>query len=192
MSNFTIQDTNIEGLTIIITLVYKDHRGFFTETWQKKTFEQLGINADFVQDNHSRSKKGVLRGIHFQEKHKQAKLVRCIRGKIMDIAVDLREGSKTFGQHYKVILSDTNHKLLFIPEGFGHGFLSLEDDSELFYKTTDYYCPNCESGIFYNDIDLKIDWQSKEFGIDEMILSEKDKKLPTLTEWLKNRDNKGL
>src|SRR6056297_3950541 len=103
MSNFTIQDTNIEGLTIINTLVYKDHRGFFTETWQKKTFEQLGINADFVQDNHSRSKKGVLRGIHFQEKHKQAKLVRCIRGKILDIAVDLREGSKTFGQSFNLI-----------------------------------------------------------------------------------------
>src|SRR6056297_1966187 len=132
MSNFTIQDTNIEGLTIINTLVYKDHRGFFMETWQKKTFEQLGINVDFVQDNFSRSKKGVLRGIHFQEEHKQSKLVRCIRGTILDIAVDLRESSKSFGQHYKIILSDKNHKLLFIPEGFGHGFLALEDDSELF------------------------------------------------------------
>src|SRR6056297_1823850 len=118
MSNFTKQETTIEGLTVINIKVFEDKRGFFMETWQKKAFEQLGINADFVQDNHSKSKKGVLRGIHFQEKHFQAKLVRCVKGKIMDIAVDLREGSKTFGQYFKVILSETNHLLLFIPEGF--------------------------------------------------------------------------
>src|SRR6056297_3138236 len=120
MNNFTIQSTDIKGLIVINTNVYKDNRGFFMETWQKKAFEQLGINADFVQDNHSKSKKGVLRGIHFQEKHMQAKLVRCVKGKIMDIAIDLREGSKSFGQYFKLILTETKNKLLFIREGFGH------------------------------------------------------------------------
>ena len=192
MSNFTKQETTIEGLTVINIKLYEDKRGFFMETWQKKAFEQLGINADFVQDNHSKSKKGVLRGIHFQEKHMQAKLVRCVKGKIMDIAIDLREGSKSFGQYFKLILTETKNKLLFIPEGFGHGFLSLQDDSELFYKTTDYYCPKCENGIVFNDPDLKIDWQTKELGIESIVLSEKDQDLPTLKDWLKSRDNKGL
>jgi len=190
--NFTYQATTLEGLSVIIPKVYEDNRGFFMETWQKETFEQLGIVCNYVQDNHSKSKKGVLRGIHFQEKHLQAKLVRCISGKILDVAVDLREGSKTFGQSFNLILSEENKKLLFIPEGFGHGFLALEDDSQLLYKTNAYYCPEYDSGIVFNDTDLDVDWQTEKFGIDEIILSEKDKKLQTFSEWLKKRNGRGL
>jgi len=192
MGRFKKQDTPIEGLFIIDTTTHKDNRGLFMETWQKRDFEQMGICADFVQDNHSKSKKGVLRGIHFQERHLQAKLVRCISGSILDIAVDLRQGSRTFGKSFQVILSEANQTILFIPEGFGHGFLALEADSQLLYKTTAYYCPKCDGGIRYDDPDLQINWQTKEHEIDTIILSEKDRELPTLSQWLEKRGQMGL
>jgi len=192
MGHFKTHDTAIDGLVLIKAQVFKDCRGFFMETWQKKAFEEMGIKSDFVQDNHSKSKKGVLRGIHFQETHLQAKLVRCISGSILDVAVDLREGSHTFGKSFQVVLSEANQSILYLPEGFGHGFLALEDDSQLLYKTTAYYCPKCDGGVRFDDSELNIDWQTKTYGIEELILSEKDKELPTLAQWLEKRGQMGL
>lgn len=192
MGRFKKHDTTIEGLVLINAQVFKDSRGFFMETWNKKGFEEMGISDDFVQDNHSKSQKGVLRGIHFQEEHLQAKLVRCVSGSILDVAVDLREGSSTFGKSFQIVLSEANQNILYIPEGFGHGFLALETDSQLLYKTTAYYCPKCDGGVRYDDPDLNINWQIETYGIEEVILSEKDKELPALTQWLEKRGQMGL
>jgi len=192
MAKFTKIPTTISGLFIIKSTVFGDDRGFFMETWNKRDFEEIGINMVFLQDNHSKSKRGVLRGIHFQEKCQQGKLVRCLKGKVLDIAVDLRENSKTFGEHYKVILSEKNQKQLLIPQGFGHAFLSLEEGSELVYKASNYYSSEFDSGILYNDEDIKIKWNFREYGLNDIILSQKDKRLPTLKEWIKKRGNKGL
>lgn len=192
MGKFKRIETPIKDLFVIEPTVFSDERGFFMESWNKRDFEEIGITDEFVQDNHSKSKKGVLRGIHFQEKHQQGKLVRCIKGSVLDIAVDLRNNSKTFGTFFKVVLTEENKKQLMIPKGFGHAFISLEDDTEFLYKTTDYYCSKCDGGIIFNDKDINIDWNLGEYGIHDIILSEKDRNLPTLKEWLSKRGNRGL
>ena len=176
MSKFKRIETGIEGLCIIEPTVFGDNRGFFLESYSKKEFESIGINEEFVQDNHSKSKKGVLRGLHFQTKHSQGKLVRVIKGSVYDVAVDIRKGSKTYGQWYGIELSEENKKMFYIPAGFAHGFLTLEDDTEFQYKCTDIYAPQYDSGIMYDDSDLNIDWKLKGYGIEELTLSEKDKK----------------
>ena len=165
-----ITKTDIEGLIIIEPQIFKDSRGAFFESWNAKKFKQLGINEDFVQDNQSVSSKGVLRGLHFQNPpYAQAKLVRVLKGSVLDIAVDLRKNSTTYGKHVSVILSEQNNKSFFIPKGFAHGFLSLEDNTVFNYKCSDYYKKESEGSLLCNDQDLKIDWQ-----IDNPLVSEKD------------------
>jgi len=171
--------TEFKGLYIIENDVYSDSRGWFTETYAKSNFEDKGIKADFIQDNHSYStNKGTLRGIHFQKEPKaQAKLVRCTRGAILDIAVDLRKGSDTYKKSYAVELSEENKKQLFIPKGFGHAFLTLENDVEVQYKVNEYYSKEHDRSIRYDDVELNIDWKT-----EKPILSEKDMNAPFLKE----------
>ena len=176
MNNFEVVETPIKGLVIIQPKVFGDERGFFLETYNKKSFKELGLTMEFVQDNHSKSKKGVLRGLHFQTKHTQGKLVRVAKGKVYDVAVDLRKNSKTFGKWYGVLLTEENKTMFYVPEGFAHGFLTLEDDTEFMYKCTDLYAPKYDSGILWSDTMIGIDWKFEEFGIDpsELTISEKD------------------
>ncbi|MEN2983916.1 MAG: dTDP-4-dehydrorhamnose 3,5-epimerase [Dictyoglomaceae bacterium] len=174
MGKFKFTEGPIKGLIIIEPTVYRDERGFFMETYNLKEFKEVGLNVDFVQDNHSRSKKGVLRGLHFQRRYPQGKLIRVIRGRIFDVAVDIRKESSTFGKWYGIELSEENKLMFYIPEGFAHGFLVLSEEAEVLYKTTEYYHPEDEGGIIWNDPDIGIKWPLEE--IDEIILSEKDKK----------------
>lgn len=168
-----IIETGFEGLYEIESNVFGDDRGYFFESFRKSTFEALGIRTDFVQDNESFSVKGTLRGLHYQkEPFAQAKLVRVALGKVLDVAVDLRAGSPTFGKHHTVILDAKRHNLFMVPAGFAHGFLALED-SVFSYKCSNYYDKASEGGIIWNDTTLNIDWQ-----IDNPIVSEKDKLLP--------------
>ncbi len=169
--------TKLEGVYILIPKVFGDHRGFFMESWSRRTMEEAGLFYDFVQDNHSLSTaKGTLRGIHFQKGDKaQAKLVRCVRGAVLDVAVDLRHDSPTYKQWIGVELSEENKKQLLIPRGFGHGFVTLTDHVEFLYKTDNYYAPEADGGIRWNDPDIGVDW-----GIDHPVLSEKDTKNPFL------------
>lgn len=169
--------TKLEGVYILIPKVFGDHRGFFMESWNRRTMEEAGLFYVFVQDNHSLSTaKGTLRGIHFQKGDKaQAKLVRCVRGAVLDVAVDLRHDSPTYKQWIGVELSEENKKQLLIPRGFGHGFVTLTDHVEFLYKTDNYYVPEADGGIRWNDPDIGVDW-----GIDHPVLSEKDTKNPFL------------
>lgn len=185
MGKFKKISTGIEGLFIIEPTVFGDERGFFIETYNKNDFAEIGISDEFVQDNHSKSKRGVLRGLHFQTKFPQGKLVRVIKGSVYDVAVDLRKNSKTFGKWFGIELSSNNKKMFFIPKGFAHGFLTLEDDSEFTYKCTDFYYPEYDSGIIWNDKDINIEWNFKKYMLEEqeIILSEKDKKLQTLEDY---------
>ena len=155
------------------------------ETYQKKDFEAVGVNVDFVQDNQSASRKGVLRGLHFQKQFPQDKLVRVIKGAVYDVCVDLREGSKTFGKWVGVELSEDNKKQFFVPKGFAHGFLVLSDYAEFVYKCSDFYHPNDEGGIAYNDPDIAVKWPMEE-GL-ELIMSEKDTKWGGLKEYVAER-----
>ncbi len=168
-----ITKTKLEGVVIIEPDVFGDNRGFFMESWNKKKMAEAGLDYDFVQDNHSKSTvKGTLRGIHFQKGNKaQAKLVRCVKGAVLDVAVDLRKNSPTFKQWVGVELSEDNKKQLLIPRGFGHGFVTLTNDVELLYKADNYYAPEDDAGIRWNDPDIGVEW-----GIENPILSEKDKK----------------
>ena len=177
MSKFKKIKTGIEGLYILEPTVFGDERGFFLETYNKKEFEKIGILDEFVQDNHSKSKKGVLRGLHFQTKHSQGKLVRVIKGSVYDVAVDIRKDSLTYGKWYGIELSAENKKMFFIPKGFAHGFLTLEDETEFQYKCTDIYAPEYEDGIIWNDKDIDINWNFKKYGLkkEDIVLSEKDK-----------------
>lgn len=186
MSKFKKVETGIEGLYIIEPTVFGDSRGFFMETWNKRDFQEIGLDMEFVQDNHSKSRKGVLRGLHFQTKNSQGKLVRCITGKVYDVAVDLRKNSKTFGKYYGIELSEDNKLMFYIPEGFAHGYLALTQEVEFLYKATNYYSPEYESGIIWNDEDINIEWPLKKYGLTEqdLILSEKDKKLQTFKEYI--------
>ncbi len=169
--------TKLNGVLIIEPDVFGDNRGFFMESWNKKKMEEVGLYYDFVQDNHSKSTvKGTLRGIHFQNGDKaQAKLVRCVKGAVLDVAVDLRQNSSTFKQWVGVELSEENKKQLLIPRGFGHGFVTLTDDVEFLYKADNYYAPEADAGIRWNDPDIGVGW-----GVESPILSEKDKKNPFL------------
>lgn len=172
-----ITKTKLDGVVIIEPDVFGDNRGFFMESWNKEKMEEVGLFYNFVQDNHSKSTvKGTLRGIHFQKGDKaQAKLVRCVKGAVLDIAVDLRKNSPTFKQWVGVELSAENKKQLLIPRGFGHGFVTLTDDVEFLYKADNYYAPEADAGIRWNDPDIGVEW-----GIENPILSEKDKKNPFL------------
>ncbi len=169
--------TELEGVFIIEPEVHGDARGFFLESWSRRDFEAVGLCYDFVQDNHSRStRKGTLRGIHFQRGDKaQAKLVRCVRGAVLDVAVDLRRASKTYKRWVSVELSEDNKRQFLIPRGFGHGFLTLTDEVEFLYKADNYYAPEADGGIRWNDPGLDIDW-----GIEDPVLSAKDRDLPWL------------
>ena len=166
----------IEGLCVIEPKVFGDARGYFMETYNEQDMEKAGLHYDFVQDNQSASKKGVLRGLHFQIHYPQDKLVRVIVGEVFDVAVDLREGSKTFGKWFGVRLSAENKKQFLIPKNFAHGFLVLSDYAEFCYKVTDFYHPNDEGGLMWNDPDIAVEWPLPEgVGPDNLILSDKDK-----------------
>lgn len=182
MGKYNRIETGIRDLIIIEPTVYGDNRGFFMETYTKRDFQEIGINLDFVQDNHSKSKKGVLRGLHFQTQHAQDKLIRVIKGSVYDVAVDMREGSPTFGKFFGLELSEENKKMFLIPKGFAHGFLALTEEVEFLYKVSDYYYPGFDSGLIWSDPELNIQWPLKENGIVEPLLSEKDKVLKTLRE----------
>ena len=174
--NMDFIKTEIEGVYVINPKVFGDNRGYFMETYNEKEFKENGLNYSFVQDNQSKSKKGVLRGLHFQKKHPQAKLVRVLEGEVFDAAVDLRKNSSTYGKYVGVILSGENKKMLMIPRGFAHGFVVLSDSATFAYKCDDLYYPEDEGGIIWNDKIINIDWPLKE----EILLSEKDKKHPSL------------
>lgn len=176
--SFEFEKLEINGLILVKPKVCADERGFFMESYKKSEFAAGGIDVEFVQDNHSKSTKGVLRGLHYQAKPKaQAKLIRCIKGKILDVAVDLRNDSQTLGEWIKVELSEENKHMLFIPDGFAHGFIVLSDEAEIAYKTSAEYSAEHDRGLLYNDKILNIDW-----GFNSPILSEKDKKQPTFNE----------
>ncbi|MGL5054432.1 MAG: dTDP-4-dehydrorhamnose 3,5-epimerase [Fusobacteriaceae bacterium] len=188
MAKFNKVETGIEGLYILEPVVFGDERGFFLESYSKRDFEEIGIPYEFVQDNHSKSKKGVLRGMHFQTQYSQDKLVRVVAGSVYDVVVDLRKESKTFGKYFGVLLTAQNKKQFFVPKGFAHGFLTLEDDTEFLYKCTEYYMPQFDSGILWNDSEVGIDWKLSEFQIteSELTLSEKDKKQQTLAQFIES------
>lgn len=177
MGKFRFSPAPLKGLIIIESTVFEDERGFFMETYSDRDFRDGGLHVSFVQDNHSYSRKGVLRGLHFQKIHPQGKLVRVIRGNIFDVVVDIRRSSPTFGQWYGVELSAENRKQLYIPPGFAHGFLSLSD-SEVLYKVTEYYHPADEGGIIWNDPDIGIEWPL--CGVP--VLSKKDQRWGFLRE----------
>ena len=174
----TFTKTEIDGVYIIEPKVFGDNRGYFMETYNENVFKANGLDYTFVQDNQSKSKKGVLRGLHFQKTHPQAKLVRVLEGEVLDVAVDLRKGSKTYGKWVGVVLSEENKKMFMIPRGFAHGFVVLSDTATFAYKCDEFYYPEDEGGIAWNDPDVGIDWQYE----GEPLLSEKDKKHPTLKE----------
>jgi dTDP-4-dehydrorhamnose 3,5-epimerase len=175
MEKFKVIETSIRDLIIIETKIFSDDRGFFVESYNLREFSNLGVNVNFVQDNHSFSRKGVLRGLHFQLKHLQGKLVRVISGKVFDVAVDLRLNSPTFGNWYGVELTEDNGLQFYIPPGFAHGFIALEDNTHFFYKCTNFYFPEDELGIVWNDPLLNIQWPIDQ--VNEVIISDKDKKL---------------
>ncbi len=169
-----VLELKIKDLKLIEPKVFEDQRGFFLESYSKTKLSQIGINVEFVQDNHSRSSRNVLRGLHFQAPpYAQDKLVRVINGTVLDVALDLRLGSPTYGEYEIVELSDQNKRMFFIPKGFAHGFVVLSDSVDFLYKTSEYYHPESDGGIIWNDPDLNIDWT-----IQNPIISEKDSKLP--------------
>ena len=179
MGKFKFIKTSIEGLFIIEPMEFGDDRGYFMETYHAEEFKDAGLDLNFVQDNQSKSKKGVLRGLHFQYTKPQGKLVRALRGVVFDVAVDLRNNSPTYGKWEGIILSEENKKQFYVPEGFAHGFVVLSDEAEFTYKCTNFYDSEDEGGILWNDPSISIDWP---IDIDEVILSEKDKKWDTLKE----------
>ena len=183
--NFVFTRTSIEGVIIVDVKSYDDDRGYFMETYKRPDFAVGGIDVDFVQDNQSSSTKGVLRGLHFQINHPQSKLVRVVSGVVFDVAVDLREGSPTYGKWEGVVLSAENKRQFFIPRGFAHGFLVLSDMAEFCYKCDDVYHPNDEGGLMWNDPAIGIEWPALQgdagFDPSKIVLSEKDKRYPSLS-----------
>lgn len=178
----------IEGLKVIEPAVFGDARGYFMETYNYNDFKEAGIDCEFVQDNQSSSTKGVLRGLHFQINFPQDKLVRVVNGEVFDVAVDLRKGSKTFGKWYGVVLSAENKKQFFIPKDFAHGFIVLSDEAEFCYKVTDFYHPNDEGGLMWNDPEIGVEWpMPKGMTEKDLILSDKDKVHPSFSEYVKNQ-----
>lgn len=177
MAKFKFIKTEIDGVVIVEPTVFGDHRGYFMETYNYNEFKQGGIDAVFVQDNQSKSRKGVLRGLHFQKTHSQAKLVRVVKGEVFDVAVDLRKDSPTFGKWVGVHLSAENKRQFFIPKHFAHGFLVLSDEAEFVYKCDDFYHPEDEGGLRWDDPDVGIEWPELDV---ELLLSDKDKQNPYL------------
>lgn len=175
-------ETGIEGLVVLEPRIFEDERGYFFESYNSRAFAELGLPSKFVQDNVSRSKKNVLRGLHFQNPNPQGKLVRVTAGAVWDVAVDIRPGSKTFGQHFGLELSADNRKLFYIPEGFAHGFCTLSEWADFHYKCTALYSPADDSGLLWNDPELGIKWPVKE-----PILSKKDAGLKSLSEYKKTQ-----
>ena len=175
-------ETKISDVIIIEPSVFIDERGYFLETYNQNKFEEAVGMTSFIQDNESKSSKGVLRGLHFQKPpFEQAKLVRCIEGEVLDVAVDIRKNSKTYGQHIAVILSGENKRQLFVPRGFAHGFLVLSDNATFAYKVDNTYAPEHDAGIRWNDKELSIQWSMKE---NEVTVSDKDALLPTLSDFI--------
>ena len=183
------KDVNgIEGLCIIEPKVFGDARGYFMETYNENDMKAAGLDYKFVQDNQSASSKGVLRGLHFQIHYPQDKLVRVVSGEVYDVAVDLREGSKTFGKWAGVLLTAENKKQFMIPKGFAHGFIVLSDHAEFCYKVTDFYHPNDEGGLMWNDPDIAVEWPMPEgMGPDDLNLSDKDKVNWSYKDYLQKR-----
>jgi dTDP-4-dehydrorhamnose 3,5-epimerase len=165
-----VQETNLPGVLVATPRVFGDERGFFLQTFQLRQYEQLGIRGPFVQDNHSRSSRGVLRGLHYQLRHPQGKLISVIRGEILDVAVDIRRGSPSFGEWTGVRLSEQNHRQIFVPPGFAHGFCVLSETADIVYKCTEYYTPGDEYGVLWSDPALQVEWD-----VENPILSEKDR-----------------
>lgn len=180
MGYFNFINTPIDGLVIIEPKVFGDHRGYFFEAYNYEDFKSAGLDMTFVQDNQSKSRKGVLRGLHFQTEKPQGKLVRVISGEVFDVAVDLRKGSPTYKEWYGLILSAENKRQFYIPPGFAHGFLVLSDEAEFTYKCTEYYHPEFESGIIWNDPDIGIEWPVQT--LSDILLSDKDIALKTIAE----------
>ncbi|PPK46376.1 dTDP-4-dehydrorhamnose 3,5-epimerase [Clostridium algidicarnis] len=180
MGKFNFIKTRIDDVWVIEPTLFGDDRGYFMETYNYEEFKNAGLNMVFVQDNQSKSKKGVLRGLHFQTKYQQGKLVRVIKGEVFDVAVDLRKSSKTYGKWHGVTLTEENKKQFYVPEGFAHGFLVLSEEAEFVYKCTDFYHPEFEGGLAFDDKDINIKWPIED--IKEVILSQKDKNARTLKE----------
>ena len=180
MGNFNFIPTKIPDLVIIEPKVFGDDRGYFMETYSQKDFAEAGLTMTFVQDNESKSRKGVLRGLHFQTKQTQGKLVRVTQGEVWDVAVDLRKGSPTYGQWEGVYLSAENKRQFYVPKGFAHGFVVTSEEAVFNYKCTDFYAPEYDSGLLWNDPEVGIEWPLE--GLGEILLSEKDKKQKTLSE----------
>ena len=178
MGNFSFTETGIKGVFIVEAKAFGDDRGYFTETYKESDFRSAGLTYSFVQDNQSGSRRGVLRGLHFQKRYPQAKLVRVIRGEVFDVAVDLRKGSETYGQWVGALLSGENRRQLMIPRGFAHGFLVLSETAEFAYKCDEEYHPEDEGGLLWNDPDIAIRWPD----VGNIILSEKDRNNPTLAQ----------
>ncbi len=172
MGKFKFEKTSIEGVVVIEPTVFGDERGWFMETYNEQEFKENGIDVQFVQDNQSKSTKGVLRGLHFQTRHPQGKLVRVVKGEVFDVAVDIREDSPTYGKWEGIVLSEENRKQFFIPAGMAHGFLVLSEEAEFVYKCTDFYDPQGEGGLLWNDETIGIEWPIEE-GM-EIKLSQKD------------------
>lgn len=180
---FISTKTPIKGVYIIEPKVYSDHRGYFMETYHKKDFEEVGIDTNFVQINESYSQKGTLRGLHYQSKNPQAKLVRAVQGKIFDVVVDLRTDSPTFKQYFSVILSENNKQQLYIPEGLAHGFLVLSEEARVIYQCSSFYESGHQKGLAWNDIDINILWPIH--SQEKILLSSQDQNHPSLAELLK-------
>ena len=178
MGKFTFTKTEIDGIYVIEPTAFGDHRGYFMETYNAQDFKAAGLDYTFVQDNQSSSRKGVLRGLHFQKTYPQAKLVRVLKGEVFDVAVDPRKDSATYGKWVGAYLSEENKKQFMIPRGFAHGFVVVSDYAEFAYKCDDFYHPEDEGGLMWNDPDIAIDWPD----VGDVLLSEKDKKNPTLKE----------
>lgn len=175
MGKFNFIKTEIKDLFVIEPTIFGDNRGYFMETYNEQEFKDAGLGMKFVQDNQSMSKKGVLRGMHYQTKHSQGKLVRVIQGEVYDVAVDLRKDSSTYGKWYGIILSDENMKQIYVPEGFAHGFLVMSDTAKFVYKVTDFYYPEYEKGFKWNDSKVGIEWPHLENV--QIMVSDKDNKL---------------
>ena len=179
---FKKHETHIEGLVVVEPSVFPDNRGFFKESWNQNAFRDIGLDLPFVQDNMSHSTRGILRGLHFQVgPHAQGKLVSALKGSVQDVAVDLRVDSPTFGEHYSIELSAENHKMLYIPPGFAHGFLVLSAEALFYYKCTNFYNKEAEGGLMWNDPQLGIEWE-----INTPTISEKDQKNPLFSELKKD------
>lgn len=177
-----VLETDLPGVIVLEPRVWQDARGFFLETFHRDHYAELGIDCEFVQDNHSSSSRGTLRGLHFQQEQAQAKLCRVVRGEVFDVAVDIRRGSPHFGKWFGTVLSEENQRQIFVPRGFAHGFLVLSERADFLYKCSDFYAPQFERGIAWNDPQIAVEWPLETLGLTQPILSDKDKNNPLLRE----------